>query len=202
VQDVWYFRRTPLAVDSISDGHLPHPKIFADERCQLRDRSAGCAGKDRAKCIGLLIVRALIDIRAQLPIAFPHWARRVDYERHVEAIEHHVVIRPILDVENQRYVAHALRWSRGERRSLGYEAWAHDAAIAVFKIIPREVPFSHLSLRHGFSGYSMSWNEVEHPVHKSTTSRWFEEDFKDPTSNGRSDEISPPHGHGGMFCPA
>jgi len=49
----------------------------------LRDRSAGCAGKDRAKCIGLLIVRALIDIRAQLPIAFPHWARRVDYERHV-----------------------------------------------------------------------------------------------------------------------
>ena len=32
----------------------------------------------------------------------------------------------------------------------------------------------------------MSWNEVEHPVHKSTTSRWFEEDFKDPTSNGRN----------------
>src|ERR1051325_6686362 len=113
VQDFWYFRRAPLAFDAITDGYLFRPQVFADERGQLRNRPSRCSGKDRTECLSLVVVGALIDIGGHRPISFGHRSWRVDCERHVEAIERHVVIAPYLDMNDEGYVANTLRWSRG-----------------------------------------------------------------------------------------
>ena len=117
VQDVWDFRRPLLAFDLIGDRHLFRSEILADEWCEGRYRPASGAGEDRAERVGLFIISAFIDVSADQPIAFRHWAGGMDHERHVEAVKRHAAIAASLDMEEQRQVTHALGWSRGQRRN-------------------------------------------------------------------------------------
>jgi hypothetical protein len=51
-------RGTLLAFDTECDRDLAHPEVLANQRRERRHGPAGSAGKDRAKCLGLLVISA------------------------------------------------------------------------------------------------------------------------------------------------
>ena len=135
VQDPWDFRRAALALDLIRDRHLLDAEVLGDQRRERRHRTAGGAGEDCAERLGLLVVRALVDVGADRPIAFAHRARGMYRQRHVEAVEPHVAVAAVVDVKHGRDVAMARGRSRRQRRRRRHQAGAQDAAIAVLEII-------------------------------------------------------------------
>jgi hypothetical protein len=52
VQNVWNFRGTLFAFDPVSDRDLTDPKVLADQRRQLRYRSARSTSEDRTQRFG------------------------------------------------------------------------------------------------------------------------------------------------------
>ena len=103
VEDPGNFRRTLLAFDSERDRNLLHPEVLSDKWRECRHGSPRRASEDRAQCFGLLLVSTFIDIGSHRPISFPHRARRVDCERHIQAIERDVTVPTAFDVEVSRF---------------------------------------------------------------------------------------------------
>ena len=93
------------------------------------------AAEDGAERRGLLVVGALVDVGSQRPVALSHEARRVADHGNVEPVQRHVAVAALIDVEDERNVAHALARPRRERRAGRDEARAHDVAIAVLEIV-------------------------------------------------------------------
>src|SRR5689334_13878880 len=95
------------------------------------------------------LFRSFVDVSSNCPIPICHWPGRMDSKCHVETIERRAIKASALDMEGERNVAYAFGWSRRQGCVLRHEAGTHYAAIAILKVISREVPMSlrcHLSL--------------------------------------------------------
>src|SRR5262249_48363348 len=95
-------------------------------------------------------------------------------ERHIEAIERDAAVRPAFDMEDQRHVAHALGWSRGQGGGLRHEARTYDAAIAILEIVSRKMPLN-LVCHRALSSWpgACRWPTNELQVHRSKFGRSF-----------------------------
>jgi hypothetical protein len=73
----------------------------------------------------------------------------MDGKCYIETVERCAIKASALDMEGERNVAYAFGWPRRQGYALRHEAGTHYAAIAILKVISREVPLSlrcHLSL--------------------------------------------------------
>src|SRR5689334_3468525 len=107
VQDVRDFRRTRFVFEAVSDRHLLHPKVLADQRRQLRHWSSGSAGEDRTQSFSLFIAGAFIDVSSDRPIAVRHRSGRMDGERHIETVQWRAIKASALDMKYECHIAHA-----------------------------------------------------------------------------------------------
>src|SRR5262249_60215719 len=82
------------------------------------------------------------DVAPHRPIPFPPWPWRVNGGGHIEAVEPHVPIPAVLNMEDHTNIADPLGRPRGQRRRLRHETWTNDTAIAVLEIVSGEMPLS------------------------------------------------------------
>ena len=113
----------------------------ADQRREGRHGPALGTAEDGAERRGLPVVRALVDIGGERPIAVRHGARRMRGHGDVEAVQRHLAVAALIDVEDQRHVAGALARPRGQRRAGRDEAGADHVAVAVLEIVAGQSPF-------------------------------------------------------------
>ena len=148
MHDAGNFRRAALARDGVFDRHFLHAEMFADQRRKGRHRTTLGTAEDRAERCGLLFIGALIDIGCKRPVAVSHGARRMANDCNIEPVQRYFAVVALVDVEDERNITYALARPRRQRRAGRNEARAHDIAVAVLKIIARQVPF--LLRRHIF----------------------------------------------------
>src|SRR5262249_32767888 len=67
---------------------------------ESRHRPAGSAGEDGSERLRLFFVGTFVDVGADRPITFAHRPWSVNCEGHVEAVERHVAIPAVLDMED------------------------------------------------------------------------------------------------------
>src|SRR5262245_47924282 len=142
VQDVRDFSRSLLAINPIGNRHLLHPQVLGNQWRESRHRPAGSAGEHGNERLSLFFVSTFVNVDANRPITFAHRPWGVNCEGHVEAVERHVAIPAVLDMEDHTDIADPLGRPRGQRRRLRHETWTNDAAIAVLEVVSGEMPLS------------------------------------------------------------
>ena len=139
--------RSDVGIPDSSDCHLPLPSLglerdrheldaehFGDRSGLRRKRTARLEGEDRAQCLTLRRVGALVDVERPPPIAFRHVAWREVHSHHVQSIERHVAFPAGFDM-----VAEKDRTQAGGR-GISDDARAHCLAIAGFHVEALDIP--------------------------------------------------------------
>src|SRR4029079_1023658 len=108
VHDAGNFCRAAFSRDGVFDRHFLHAEMIADERREGRHGATLGTAKDGAERRSLLLIGALIDIGRQRPVAPSHDARRMADYGNVEPVQRYFAITALVDVEDERDVAHPL----------------------------------------------------------------------------------------------
>ena len=114
--------------------------MLPDQRREGCHGTALGAAEDRSERCGLCVVRALVNISSKRPVAVSHGARRMADHGDVKPVERNLAVAALINVEDQRHVAHALAWPCCQRRGGRDEAGTYHVTVAVLEIVAGQTP--------------------------------------------------------------
>ena len=93
---------------------------LADQRRKAAHRATRCSSENCLNGVVLLLIRALVDVERNLPVAIDHRTRRPCDQSGVEPIEPSIAERPGIDVEGESHLAstfsrHRCEWCSAEK---------------------------------------------------------------------------------------
>ena len=91
--------------------------MLADQRGEGRHGATLGTAENGAERRGLLVVRPLVDIGGNRPVAVPHGARRMADHGNIKPVERNLAVAALVDVEDQSHVAYALARPRRQGRT-------------------------------------------------------------------------------------